>query len=256
MAEDLRSLQARFAAHLRDPHAAPPPPGVPADRAAVYRELVYNNVEDQLAGAFPVARATLGEEAWHGLVRAFLARHRARTPLFPELPRELLAFVAEGAGGAALPPWLGELLHYEWVEIEVANDPRELPAAGCDPAGDLLSGRPVLNPLLRRLRYRWPVHEIGPDRVPDAPPAGPVRLAVWRDRAERVRFMALAPAAERLLELLERGPRLTGGEALRRAAASLGLPDPEAAAAAGAATLAALREADVLLGTRRAGPDA
>ncbi|HHQ41704.1 MAG TPA: DUF2063 domain-containing protein [Chromatiales bacterium] len=250
MAEDLRSLQARFAAHLRDPHAAPPPPGVPADRAAVYRELVYNNVEDQLAGAFPVARATLGEETWHGLVRAFLARHRARTPLFPELPRELLAFVADGAGGTALPPWLGELLHYEWVEIEVANDPRELPAAGCDPAGDLLSGRPVLNPLLRRLRYRWPVHEIGPDHVPDAPPAEPVRLAVWRDRAERVRFMALAPAAERLLELLEREPGVTGGEALRRAAASLGLPDPVAAAAAGAATLAALREADVLLGTR------
>jgi len=42
--------------------------------------------------------------------------------------------------------------------------------------------------------------------------------------------MALAPAAGRLLELLEREPALTGGEALRRAAASPGLPDPEAAA--------------------------
>ncbi len=245
----LAELQRRFAAHLRDPERVPPPAEVPADRIAVYRELVYNNVEDQLAGAFPVARATLGDAAWHALVRAFLARHRARTPLFPKLPRELVGFVAAGAGGAPVPPWLGELLHYEWVELEVAYDPRELPAAGLDPTGDLLAGHPVPNPLLRRLRYRWPVHRIGPDVVPEAPAPQPVHLLVWRDSAEAVRFMEAAPAAERLLALLEAEPGLTGAEALWRAAEALGLPDPEGAVAAGAATLAALRRAEVLLGT-------
>ena len=67
------------------------------------------------------------------------------------------------------PPWLAELAHYEWVELALQiAERRRLPPH--DPDGDLLDGVPVLSPLAWPLAYRWPVHRIGPDSSPSAPP--------------------------------------------------------------------------------------
>lgn len=93
-ATTLAQQQAMFAAHLRDPqhHAAPP---VAEERIAVYRELFFNNVRDLLAGNFPVLRRLLGRERWERLIRQFYRDHRSATPLFPELGREFLDWLAQ-----------------------------------------------------------------------------------------------------------------------------------------------------------------
>ena len=41
---ELRRQQLAFAAHLRDPQAHPPPPGIEPRRLAVYRELFFNGI--------------------------------------------------------------------------------------------------------------------------------------------------------------------------------------------------------------------
>ena len=107
-----------FAAHLRDPRANPPPPGIEDRRLAVYRELFFNNIRELLSGNFPVSRRTLGEAVWGLLVHDFHARHRAHSPLFPEIGQEFQQFLrARADAGAGDPHWLVELAHYEWVEL-------------------------------------------------------------------------------------------------------------------------------------------
>ncbi len=240
--------QAAFAAHLRDPQAHPPPPGIEPRRMAVYRELFFNNIAGLLGGNFPVLRRTLGEDAWRALVRRFYADHASRTPLFPELAREFIRFLEARGDGAGDPPWLVELAHYEWIELAVQIDDSPLPPH--DPAGDLLDGVPVVSPWIRALAYRWPVHTIGPQHRPGAAPATPTLLLVRRDPDGQARFAAISPLVYRLLELLGEGGR-SGRARLSALADEAGVPADAGFVAQGAAMLERMRLEGTLLGTAR-----
>lgn len=246
----LAEVQFALSRHLRAPDAAPAPDDIEPRRLAVYRELLYNNVEGFLAGYYPVLRRITPDARWHALVRDWYASHRARTPLFPRLPREFLDWLEQRPLAPDDPPFLRELARYEWAEAALAIDPREIDPAGVDPAGDLLDGIPVASPLLWPLAFAWPVHRVGPDYQPDAPPPEPTYLVVFRDRADDVRFLELNAVSARLLELVLAGGDATGRALLLTIAAELRHPDPATVVAAGAAVLADLRARDILLGTR------
>ena len=96
----LRAQQLALTRHLRDPQAVPAPDGIEERRLAIYRDLVFNNVESLLAGNFPVLKQVLGDTDWRSLVRGFFRVHRAQTPLFPELGREFLRFLDARANDA------------------------------------------------------------------------------------------------------------------------------------------------------------
>ena len=246
MADALHDQQFALSRHLRDPSSHPPPPGLEERRLAIYRDLFFNNIEGLLAGNFPVIRKTLGNEAWRALVRRFYAEHRSQTPLFPEVAREFIRYL-ESCDDAALPPWLRELAHYEWVELalQIADD--AVPAHEAD--GDLLAGEPVMSPFAWALAYQWPVQRIGPDFRPDVPPDEPTLLLVRRDAEHHVRFAAISPLVYRLVELLGEGGR-TGAHALRQLAREAGVDDVPAFIDQGAAMLVRMRDEGTVLGTR------
>jgi len=242
--------QRAFTARLRDPATEPSD-----DRGlAVYRELVFNNLEGLLAATFPVVKATLGEAAWRDLVRDFLHEHRSATPLFPEVPQELLVYLNDRRGRRPQdPPFLAELAHYEWVELDLSLQDEADPA-GIDPHGDPLAGVPVLSPLVRVLAYRFPVHRIGPDYRPQGAPAAATRLVVHADGDGAVGFLAVNAVTHRLLSGLAGSQPMTGRTHLQRIARDLGAADREAILTFGADLLADLRERGIVLGTRPA-PD-
>ncbi|MBL8258008.1 hypothetical protein J2X02_000361 [Pseudoxanthomonas japonensis] len=245
MADVLHDQQFALSRHLRDPSSHPPPPGIEARRLAIYRDLFFNNIEALLAGNFPVIRKTLGDDAWRALVRRFYADHRSQTPLFPEIAREFIRYL-ESREDDALPPWLRELAHYEWVELalQIADDTMPPHA----PDGDLLAGEPVVSPFAWALAYQWPVHRIGPDFQPDVPSGEPTLLLVRRDAGHQVRFAAISPLVYRLVELLGEGGR-SGGDTLRQLAMEAGAEDVSAFVDQGAAMLSRMREEGTLLGT-------
>lgn len=255
--ERMARLQRDFAAHIRDPDHHPAPDDVENRRMAIYRRLFFNNLSSLLSGNFPVLRSLYGDQDWAALVRDFYAEHHCQTPLFPELAREFLRYLQDVRGarhpGAARqdPPFMLELAHYEWVELALSLDERELGDVAADPAGDMLQGRPVLSPLAWPLSYRYPVHRIRPDYQPQAAPAEATHLLVYRDRRDDVKFMLLNEVTQLLLQTLQAEPDLSGTELLRRVARSIAHPDPERVVEAGAGVLADLRARDVLLGTRR-----
>jgi hypothetical protein len=245
--------QFAFAAHIRDPAHAPAPEGVEDRRMAIYRELFFNNVSQLMGKSFPVLRKILGPDRWAGIIRDWFVRHRSKTPLFLELPREFLQYLEhEREACPDDPPFMPELAHYEWVELALSIDEREAAVEGVDPRGDLLEGRPVLSPLAWPLVYRFPVHRVSPDFQPAEPPEEPTWLVVYRDRTDKVGFLEINRVSARLIELISEGERArTGRACLEQIAGELGHPQPEVVVEGGRAILADLRERDVLLGTAR-----
>ncbi len=246
----LREQEFALARHVRDPRTNPPPPDIEDRRLAIYRDLLYNNIESLLSANFPVIRKTLADAQWHALVRAFLADHRCRTPLFTEIGREFIRFLeSRQREDSADPPWLAELAHYEWVELALQISDETLPPH--DPRGDLLQGRPQVSPFAWALAYRWPVQRIGPSHRPEHAPAAPTLLLVRRDRDGDVRFAEISPLVYRLLELLGDPGEYSGHEALARLAAEAGAADTEAFEREGATMLRHLLDEGTLLGTQK-----
>ena len=247
---DFIRQQYAFAAHIRDPQHAPAPAGIEDRRMGIYRELFYNNVEGFISATFPVLREIHDDDSWHRMVREYFRGHHARTPLFLEIPREFLTWLHdERTPQADDPPFLYELAHYEWAELALTIAENTTDPGSIDPDGDLLAGIPCLSPLVWHMTYAYPVHQIGPDFIPDAPGESPTSLVVYRDRHDKVGFMEINPVTKRLLEIIESNETATGREILAHIAAEMAHPDPDVVINGGLEIMNNLKQKDIIAGT-------
>ena len=250
--ESLEQLQKKFAANIRNPFDEPAPDDVEDRRMEIYRQLFYNNIRGFLTKNFPVLAKIYGDREWRIMVRDFFIKHRAQTPLFPEMPREFLRYLQEVREPQPQdPPFLLELAHYEWAELAVSIDNRTIDAADIDPAGDLLSGIPVLSPVAWPLSYQYPVHHVRPDFQPTEPPAEPTHLMVYRNRSDEVQFMEMNPVTAHLVQVLKANTGNTGLDCLNQVVADLDHPEPKVVITGGSQQLEAFRSRDIIAGTRK-----
>ena len=247
---DFREIQYQFTRHIRDPEATPAPEGIEDRRMQIYRDLLFNNVEGFIANGFPVLRKILPDEQWQAMIRDYFKNHQARTPLFPKMTQEFLQYLDTERDDANDYPFIKELAHYEWLELAIAIDTREIPEEGIDPQGDLLKGAPFLSPLAWPFVYQYPVHRISPDFLPEQAPDQPSYLVVYRDRQDEVGFLELNPVSARLLECLQADSTRSGEDILLDIAAQIQHPDPGVVVSGGRAILEAMREKHIILGTR------
>jgi hypothetical protein len=245
--ERLAALQREFADHIRNPEQHDAPGTVEDRRMAIYRRLFFNNLSGLFGKNFAAARRLLPDSDWNRLIRAFMIEHRATTPLFPQIGREFVRFLADHPEHYADRwPWLAELCHWRFLITSVRNDEAEPNALSADRDGDLMTGRPLLNPTLRLAFYQWPVQQIRVDRVPDRPV--PTLLAAWRLRDDEIGRMQINPVTARLLERLQENAAASGLVVLNELVAELAPPDPDAMLEHGRVLLQSLRGRDVLLG--------
>ena len=245
---EFQQFQYAFAAHIRDPKAHSRPRGIEARRMNIYNELLYNNIEGFILTCFPVLRQVLGKQKWAQLVRAFFSTHRSHTPYFRQIPDEFMQFLqTEWQRPDNYPEYIVELAHYEWIELVLSVSNRAVEEAHIDVQGDLLEQRPVLNPVLANLSYRWPVHLIGP-RVKVT--AENTWLLVFRDAADQIQFMQSNAFTARLLALLEQGD-MTGRAALQAIVYESRHPQPDLLIQGGLMTMQNLFARGAILGTAR-----
>ncbi|MGH8751650.1 MAG: HvfC family RiPP maturation protein [Burkholderiales bacterium] len=240
-----QQYQFQFTQHIRDPRRNPRPAGAPARRMKIYTDLLYHNLESFLLACFPVTRKIMGARKWAKLVREFFTHHRCQTPLFRQIPEEFVKYLQQRDTRKEDPPYLIYLAHYEWVELALDVSNQEIDPCKINPAGDLLKGRPALNPVLLLLHYPYAVHRIGPQHRPRKPE--PVDLLVFRNLQDKVRFIVLNPVSARLLQILQDGRR-SGKRALEQIVKETRHTDPEAVMAGGREILENLRREQAVLG--------
>lgn len=222
---------------------------------AVYRELIYRNIETFISGGFPVLRSLLDDQDWHAMVREFIRAHRCESPYFLDIAQEFLRFLqteylqTEYRAPADAPKFLLELAHYEWVELALDVSEEACPHEGVSADGDLLDGKPVVSPLAWPLSYEYPVHRLGPDYRPTAPPQVPTFLVVYRNREDSVEFLEVNGIVMRVLHLLT-DRSLTGRQVLAIIATELSHPDSGVIVANGHESLRQLLHLGVLCGVR------
>lgn len=250
---DFQDKQYAFAAHLRDPANVPPPEGIEDRRLAIYRSLFFNNLYNLLGTMFPVLRKIHSEDQWRHLIRQFMKHHRAETPYFLKLPEEFLAFLQnEFEPGDDDFDFLTELAHYEYAELALSVSTLENDLSGIDAEGDLLTTTPVKSELAWSYAYRYPVHRISPEFLPDSPAEQPVCLALYRGGDDKVRFLELNAVTAALLDAIANNTENMNGEDLLRALAeAIHYPDVDALLQHGAAALQQMRQLEILIGTRR-----
>lgn len=212
-----RALQYDFSAHIRHPERNPPPSGIPSERMDVYAGLVYDNIDNFLARTFRVTRRILSDVQWNAMVRDFVHRHTSDSPYFLQIPVEFLVYLETERDTSEDAPFLLELCHFQWVRLELDMSDAEPLADRPEPP--VLDRRLMLSPVARPLRYRFPVHKIGPDFQPATAPEAATWLIGYRDEADQVRFMSSNEATVRLLHLLGSAP--TAREALNQVASEL-----------------------------------
>lgn len=236
-AMSLHRFQREFAAHLRSPARVRRPNGVPKRAAGIYSELLFNNICGFINACFPVARRLMTESGWNTLCRQFFRDHASHTPYFSQVPEQFVQFVAANSRRLRVPAWMPELLHYEWIELEVDTVAGELPAN--------TTRALVLNSTVRNLCYDWPVHRISPSYRPRH--KQPTHLLVYRDRAFKVCFIEINAVTAALLAILAESPK-TAGEAIVQLAEHLGFANPDSLKIHGLQLLADFISQDIITG--------
>ena len=248
---DFKQKQYAFAAHIRDPEHNPAPDDIEDRRMAVYRELFFNNLFSLLSSTFPVLKKIHSDDNWRRLVRQFMIHHQAATPYFIQIPREFQQFLRSGYPGSDEDfPFLLELAHYEWVELELSVSEEKNDWDRIDESGDLLARVPVKSKLAYILEYRFPVHNISVDFLPEEPGEQPTYLSVFRKADDELGFMELNPVTARLLQLIdENEEQKSGRELLLTLAEEANYPDPDSLIAHGLEAMQQMKQSEIILGT-------
>jgi hypothetical protein len=242
--------QREFARYLRDPDTHAIPLNLPEPHIAVYRDAVLYNIERFMADNFPRVKAVFDPPRWHAMVRDYLVRHRADTPVFARLPGEFLAYLEHERNDTDDPPYLYELAHFDWLENALGTDPRRIDLTGIDPNGDLLDAPQVVNPIHIVVSYRFPVHGIDANYQPVEAPAQATHLIAFRDSHHHYGILDLNPVALRLFVLVRDHPEYPARGLLEQIARELGRDDAAPVIAGGRQILQRMRERGVILGSR------
>jgi len=188
-----------------------------APRLRLYRALVRGALEDPLPDCFPFTHQILADaHAWEACLDAFLASRSIQSPYYRDLNPAFVAWLAESAWGLDRWPFLLQLAHFEWTELEVLRWPEMPPPPGLigTPTPDR---RVAFDGTARNLAYAWRVHESDADTP--IPADGPALLFCHRDRALDFRVRELGGPASAFLA------RCQEGQNIGTAAEGLGLPE-------------------------------
>jgi hypothetical protein len=179
--------------------------GVNADRVHHYRRMVYNIVDDSLRSAYPLTCNLLEEEEWDALIDEFFTKHPCQSPQVWYMPKELYYYILEVAHPLTEKyPFLGELLWFEWLEVEMYM--QEDKNAAFTAEGGLEDGRLVLNPEHHVEHFYYPVHLKNARQIKEED-FGSHYLVLHRvPDTGKVEFMQLSPAFVRMIELLNEEP--------------------------------------------------
>lgn len=177
-------------------------PGTKNEGIARYRTMIYNVVNDSLATAYPLAKNLITAEEWNATVQHYFSSHACASPYLWQMPFEFFEFVKERELELQTQyPCLGDLLLYEWVEIEVfmMNDVE----VSYSKNGSIKTDALVLNPSCILQYFQYPVYSKKAAEITSNDVAHYFMLTHRNPETNLIRFMEVAPMFARMIELLD-----------------------------------------------------
>jgi len=181
--------------------------GIEARRITIYQELFFNNVEGFCSSAFPIIKTVLGEDKWMALVRQFFLESHCETPHFIEISQEFLSYLLNKQDEYETLPFLSELAHYEWIELDLDVKPIQNLSDADTQLADNNIGLHLLDacyPLL----YNYPVHMISAENVGSIEPEL-TAVVVYRNANFEIKFTLVDQLSVIMLQLIQQNPGIT-----------------------------------------------
>ena len=248
-------IQRQYTRYLRDPDNAPLPQGTDPMRMRLCARQFRTKLLHLLHIRMPGLVGALGRDRTLALLHDYVRLPRVSLGGESSFEGSFLRWLKEECAARALPPWIPDLVEFSLAAMQVKPPPDDSGLA-LDRDGDLLAGVPVFSEPARLLRFGWPAHRIGEDFSPGtgARPTEPTWLIVYRNRRGDGGYLELnRMAAHVAASVRDNAEGRTGAEILADAYAGFPPSDPAAVLRDGLGILEALRQRDIILGTRAPG---
>ncbi len=170
-------------------YSAHPGWDAPRTRVALYGRLVGHHVKATLEKLYPLAWASVGEERWVELVRAYEASRPVRPFELNHVGEGFPAFLADEVERRGLPAFLPALARFEWTDFAVYTSP--------EPVSDKVE-RLTVNPTLVVLEHPFHLCAYVRAKGQGTPTPGQEMALMWR-HPERLVTMFLAANDRSLL---------------------------------------------------------
>lgn len=174
--------------------------GTRQDRLHNYRRLIYTIYWEALSDAYPIAKSILKEEQWDKMVDDFISEYACNEPQLFRMPFHLIEFAEQKSFSEVFSiPYLSDLLHFEWIEIEVHSmkDIEETSALSLKSRDD---GHLDFNPYLKLIKLDYPIHRLKDQNIEQL--KGDYFLLVYRQKNGTVQYMELNGFTANLIEQL------------------------------------------------------
>jgi len=193
-------IQHDFIQHIKNPQANPFDDDIEDRRLKIYRELFFNNILGFLSSGFPVLESLYSEQQWKELGRKFFIEHRCRSPYFIDISKEFVEYLSsEYALTESDPVFMGELAHYEWLELDVSVRQSSQIAKVWDGYSQITQVQ--MSDLASLVSYQYPVHQISADFQPTQA-SEVVYLVIYRDATDEVNFTLINAVSAHLLNII------------------------------------------------------
>lgn len=189
--ENTITQQSRLAGYCRT-GVLQPIDGLTPNRVHNYRRLVYNVVDDTLRTAYPLTLDLLEEDEWNELVNSFFTNHSCQSASVWQMPKEFIEYVVVHSQSLIEKyPMLIELLHFEWIEIELyMMEDKIIPSF--TKSVDLENNVVVFNPEHIIAQYSYPFHHKNPNEINEVD-KGNYFILIFRDlESGEVKFVNIS----------------------------------------------------------------
>lgn len=221
-----------------------------SERIGIYHSLVRDKVARVLERAFPLTHHLLQEKQWNKVVDHFLEKEDFSSPFLWKLSETFVHFVQKNRWSELFAiPYLDDLVHFEWLEIEIYMMPDQ-PKKSFVREGEILEGVLYVNPESQIFSYSYPVFE--KKDLPRVMDKGTYFLLGFRHPLSgEAHFISLSPFFRWVIEMLHHVP-LTGRKVLMQAANKFHL-DADKVLARGEPFLSDLFEQHAIYGFQTSG---
>ena len=205
LTSETRELQNKFTLYCRTGKKEFIPEVDKPQHVHHYRRLTFNITKNTLSNAYPLLKKFLSQEQWQELMYDYFSEHKCQNNKIWLMPKELYNYVVEKNLQTKWNiPFLNDLLHFEWIEIEVHTMP-DMTYPKFQENGRVWNDVLAINPEFRLVQFNYPVHKKKTAEVNENDKGLYYLLAYREQESGKVQFISISALYAFVIEQISNG---------------------------------------------------